>query len=120
MVNSDTYLETYISALSIAGDTQGPLFRAALDRAGGVPATNPFQQRDAYRMIQRRPKAAGIRTRIGNRTFRATGITAYLKNGGRIGIAQRMAHQQSSRTTSLYDRHGDVSAGLRQPRLRRS
>jgi hypothetical protein len=30
-------------------------------------------------MIQRRAKATGIETRIGNHTFRATGITAYLK-----------------------------------------
>jgi hypothetical protein len=35
-------------------------------------------QQDAYRMIQRRAANAGIKTRIGNHTFRATGITAYL------------------------------------------
>ena len=58
-------------------------------------------------MIQRRAKAAGIRTRIGNHCFRATGITAYLKNGGRLEIAQQMANRESSRTTSLYDRRGD-------------
>jgi hypothetical protein len=34
-------------------------------------------QQDPYRMIQRRARAAGIKTRIGNHTFRATGITAY-------------------------------------------
>lgn len=33
-------------------------------------------QQDAYRMIQRRARAAGIKTKIGNHTFRATGITA--------------------------------------------
>jgi hypothetical protein len=32
-------------------------------------------QQDAYRMIQRRTATAGIKTRIGNHTFRATGIT---------------------------------------------
>ena len=37
-----------------------------------------MHQQDAYRMIQRRAKAAGIETKIGNHTFRATGITAYL------------------------------------------
>ena len=31
-------------------------------------------------MIQRRARSAGIKTRIGNHTFRATGITAYMKN----------------------------------------
>ena len=32
-----------------------------------------------WRMIERRARAAGIRTRIGNHSFRATGITEYLR-----------------------------------------
>jgi hypothetical protein len=39
-------------------------------------------------MIQRRAATAGIKTRIGNHTFRATGITAYLKNNGTLETAQ--------------------------------
>jgi integrase len=50
-----------------------------------------MHQQDAYRMIQRRAKAAGIEKRIGNHTFRATGITAYLKNNGKLDGA---AHRQ--------------------------
>ena len=61
-------------------------------------------QQDAYRMIQRRAKAAGIQTRIGNHTFRATGITAYLNNNGALETAQHIANHQSPRTTMLYDR----------------
>ena len=38
----------------------------------------------AYRIIQRRAKDANIETKIGNHTFRATGITAYLKNAGKL------------------------------------
>lgn len=56
---------------------------------------------DVYRMIQRRAPAAGIETPIGCHTFRATGITDYLKNGGRIEVAQKMAGHFSSRTTGL-------------------
>jgi hypothetical protein len=37
-------------------------------------------------MVRRRALAAGIGTAIGNHTFRATGITAYLKNGGMRSI----------------------------------
>ena len=55
----------------------------------------------------RRAKAAGIRTKIGNHTFRATGMTAYLKNGGKLEIAQQIAAHESSRTTGLYDRRDD-------------
>ena len=58
-------------------------------------------------MIQRRTRDTGIKSRIGNHTFRATGITAYLKNGGRLEVAQQIAAHESSRTTGLYDRRGD-------------
>jgi hypothetical protein len=37
-------------------------------------------------------------------TFRAIGITAYLKNGGKLEIAQQVAAHESSCTTGLYDR----------------
>ena len=62
---------------------------------------------DVYRIIGRRPEDAGIKTKIGCHTFRATGITAYLRNGGRLEIAQQIAAHESSRTTGLYDRRGD-------------
>ena len=58
-------------------------------------------------MIRRRALTAGIETPIGCHTFRATGITAYLKNGGRLEIAQQMAAHESARTTGLYDRRSD-------------
>jgi integrase/recombinase XerD len=44
---------------------------------------------------------------IGCHTFRATGITHYLKNGGKLEVAQEIAGHSSSRTKSLYDRRDD-------------
>jgi integrase len=44
---------------------------------------------------------------MGNHTFRATGITAYLKNGGTLENATTMANHSSTRTTQLYDRRRD-------------
>jgi len=61
-------------------------------------------------MVRRRAVAAGIATRIGNHTFRATGITAYLKNGGTLENATLMANHASTRTTQLYDRGRDQVA----------
>ena len=58
-------------------------------------------------MVLRRAKAAGVGTRIGNHTFRASGITAYLKNGGTLEKAAAMANHASTRTTQLYDRRHD-------------
>jgi hypothetical protein len=43
------------------------------------------------------------RAEIGCHTFRATGITAYLANGGALEHAQEMAVHGSPRTTKLYD-----------------
>jgi integrase len=59
-------------------------------------------------MIARRATAAGIMTRVGNHSFRATGITAYLKNGGTLEKAAAMANHASTRTTQLYDRRHDA------------
>jgi site-specific recombinase XerD len=58
-------------------------------------------------MICRRAPPAGIETTIGNQTFRATGMTAYLKNGGQLETAAAMANHASTRTTQLYDRRAD-------------
>jgi integrase len=52
----------------------------------------------------KRAAAVGIMAPIGNHSFRATGITAYLSNGGALEHAQEMAAHESPRTTKLYDR----------------
>jgi integrase len=54
---------------------------------------------NAHAMIHRRDAAAGIETKIGNHCFRATGITAYLKNGGTLERAAAIANHASTRTT---------------------
>ena len=66
-----------------------------------------MSQFDVWRMIGRRAEQAGIKTKIGCHTFRATGITEYLRNGGKLEIAQQMANHESARTTGLYDRRND-------------
>jgi integrase len=58
-------------------------------------------------MVGRRAAAAGIATKLGNHSFRATGITAYLRNGGTLEKAAAMANHASTRTTELYDRQHD-------------
>lgn len=59
------------------------------------------------RMIRRRAGDAGIKTKIGCRTFRTTGITEDLRNGGKLEVAQQMANHESARTTDLYVRRDD-------------
>ena len=104
--NLDKYLEAYIAAAGIAGDRKGPLFRTTRARTGEL-TDHAMLQSDVWRMIRRRAEAAGIKTEIGCHSFRATGITAYLKNGGKLEVAQQMANHESARTTGLYDRRSD-------------
>lgn len=102
----EEYLTEYLDAVAFDDEPKGFLFRSMRGRTGELTG-NPLSQADVYRMIRRRALAAGIRTQIGNHTFRATGITEYLRNGGKLEIAQRMANHESARTTGLYDRRDD-------------
>jgi len=102
----DRYLEDY---RRIGGSTLGSkafLFRTIRGRTGRL-TDEPLSQPDVYRMIRRRALACGLKTRVGNHSFRATGITEYLRNGGKLEIAQQMAAHESARTTGLYDRRDD-------------
>jgi site-specific recombinase XerD len=102
----EAYLHAYLDGAGIADDAKSPLFRT-IRRGTGQLSGAPLPQANAYAMVRRRAVAAGIGTKIGNHTFRATGITAYLKNGGTLENAAAMANHASTRTTQLYDRRRD-------------
>lgn len=104
--NLEDYLHAYIQGCDLAEDRKGPLFRT-IARGTGRLSRTPLPQASAYQMVRRRAAQAGIATAIGNHSFRATGITAYLKNGGTLERAAAMANHASTRTTQLYDRRSD-------------
>ncbi|MFM0217799.1 tyrosine-type recombinase/integrase [Paraburkholderia caledonica] len=105
----EAYLHAYLDGTGIATEPTGPLFRT-IARGTKHLSETPLPQANAYAMVRRRATAASIATKIGNHTFRATGITAYLKNGGTLENAAAMANHASTRTTQLYDRrHEDIS-----------
>jgi site-specific recombinase XerD len=99
----ESYMTAYIDGAGLAEDPKGPLFRT-IGRGTGLLTRTPLPQANAYAMIRRRATAAGIATKLGNHSLRATGITAYLKNGGTLENAAQMANHASTRTTQLYDR----------------
>jgi site-specific recombinase XerD len=103
--NLEAWLHAYVEGAGLEG-ARGYLFRTATGRSGRL-SERPMSQADVFRMIRRRAEAAGLRTRVGCHSFRATGITEYLRNGGRLEIAQQMANHESARTTGLYDRRAD-------------
>ena len=104
--NLEEYLYAYIDGCGLDGARRGPLFRT-IARGTGQLSETPLAQANAFQMVRRRAAAAGIATAIGNHSFRATGITAYLKNGGTLERAAVMANHASMRTTQLYDRRSD-------------
>jgi len=98
----ETCLDAYISAAGIADDRKGPLFRAAIGRTKKLGG-GAMSRVDVWYVVRRRAKDARLETAIGCHTFRATGITDYLTNGGKLEIAQRMAGHSNAKTTGLYD-----------------
>ncbi len=104
--NLEEYLAAYLDGCELRGQARGPLFRT-IGRGTKRLSESPLPQASAFQMVRRRAVAAEIATAIGNHSFRATGITAYLKNGGTLERAATMANHASTRTTQLYDRRPD-------------
>ena len=103
--NAEAYLDAYMDAAGIWDDKKAPLFRT-IDRKLQL-SDRQLHRTDALRMVKRRALAAGLPASTCNHTFRATGITTYLKNGGRVEVAQQIAGHESASTTGLYDPRDD-------------
>ena len=103
--NLEEYLFAYIEAAKIGDEKATPLFRSAVGKTRQL-TVNGLDRHNVYDMVRRRSLAAGITANIGCHSFRATGITLYMENGGTIGEAQKLANHADPRTTKLYDRSG--------------
>ena len=100
------YLYEYIDGAGLTKEPKALLFQTYSSATGQLTG-HTLPQANAYAMIQRRAKSAGIATRICNHTFRATGVTAHLKNGDTLERAAQMANHASTRTTQVYDRRAE-------------
>ncbi len=103
--NAEAYMDAYLGGAGIAEEKKSPLFRTINQHRQLTQAA--MTRVDVFRMIKRRASQAGLPASTCCHTFRATGITAYLENGGTIENAQAIAAHESPRTTKLYDRTGD-------------
>lgn len=103
--NAEAYLDEYIEIGDLWESPKAPLFQTTGPKR--VLTGSPMHRNDVFRMIRRRARAAGLPAGVCCHTFRATGITAYLNNGGTIENAQAIAAHESPRTTKLYDRTSD-------------
>lgn len=103
-------LDAYLEGCSLRNESGSPLFRTCTPK--GELTGRRMSRHDALRMIKRRSLAAGLSRTTRCHTFRATGITTYLTNGGTLENAQTIAGHSSVRITAMYDRRMDtISVG---------
>lgn len=102
---AEEYMDAYLSAAGPLLIRKSPLFRS-VDRHRQLTERR-MHRREVLAMIKRRARSSLLPEAICCHTFRATGITAYLSNGGTLEHAQRIAAHESPRTTKLYDRTSD-------------
>ncbi|MEZ5935921.1 MAG: tyrosine-type recombinase/integrase [Alphaproteobacteria bacterium] len=104
---AEDYVDAYLDAAGLtARDNRTPLFRT-LDSRRRL-TDRRLQPPEVLAMVKRRARLAGLPPALSCHTFRATGITAYLMNGGQLEHAREIAAHESPRTTMLYDRTGDA------------
>lgn len=102
---AEEYVDAYLDAADITGERKTPLFRSMTPKR--TLSENRIPRHKVWEMIKRRARQAGLPETTTCHTFRATGITTYLENGGSIEKAQRMAGHADAKTTGLYDRTSD-------------
>jgi len=102
---AEEFLDAYIKEAGIE-DMDAPLFQS-LDKAHRLTGEG-ITRRD-IEVVKIRCKNAGLSGEFCNHTFRATGITVFLNNGGLLEAAQDMANHTDPRTTKLYDRRKDLA-----------
>ena len=101
------YLDAYLAAAGIdaEADPDGPLFRACgRSRKVRTVVRRPLTLHTALRVVKRRCRQLGLPAEISPHSFRVTGLTEYLRNGGTIDTAAQIAGHASIGTTTLYDR----------------
>src|SRR5258708_17855070 len=101
----EEYLDAYRSAAKLSEQPASPLFRSTRGRSREF-GTDGLSRNDAWAMLKRRLRDAGLSTIYSNHSFRAAGITNYLENDGTLEVAQRIAGHADSRTSKLSDRRG--------------
>jgi integrase/recombinase XerD len=100
-------LAAYLAEARIE-DAKAALFQT-LNTAHRLTRAPKLSRRDMLRAVKQRCKAAGLSDSFCNHTFRGTGMTVFLNNGGSLEAAQDMANHSDPRTTKLYDRRKELA-----------
>ena len=103
---AEQYLDAYLEGAHIS-DAGAPVFQT-MNKNHRLTAEG-ISRRDMLRVVKERCAVAELPESICNHTFRGTGITVFLQNGGSLEAAQDMANHSDPRTTKLYDRRKDLA-----------
>ena len=104
----DVYLASYTAMAGLGADARAPLFQT-MTRDRRRLSGRRLNRSEAWYMVRRRARAAGIDTAVSCHTFRGTGITAYLEHpDAKLEEAQKMAAHSDPKTTRLYDRRSQA------------
>ena len=99
-------IDQWLEASGIASNPDAPLFPAfAKDKK--TLSSRHLDRTSIWRLVQTRARACDLKKRVGPHSFRATGITEYMNQGGTLDIAQRIAGHSQLSTTKIYDRSED-------------
>ena len=101
------YIDEYLNVANLTNDRNAIMFPSSHGKSGRLNGL-PYSRSAAWKMVRRRALAAGVMKDIGNHSFRATGITAYMNVGGTLEKARKLAGHAHISTTMLYDRSDDV------------
>ena len=100
-------LDAYLDISGLRANPAGPLFPTTRGKSREL-GSRPMTRIDAARMLKRRLAQAGIVGSYSPHSFRASGLTRFLEEGGTLEGAQNIADHADSRTTKLYDRRQQV------------
>ena len=104
----DAHLVSYMTVAGLGTDPKAPLFQTITRDRRGLSGRR-LNRTEAWYMVRRRARAAGIDTTVSCHTFRGTGITAYLEHpDAKLEEAQKMAAHSDPKTTRLYDRRSQA------------
>jgi hypothetical protein len=109
---------SYVTGAGIAEDRKGWLFCTSRAHTAAMLPERPMIQPNARPRSANTPWTPAFMRRIGNHSVRATGITAYLDNGGALEHGQKMAAHVSPRATKRYHRSKELSTQDEAERIR--
>lgn len=92
----------YLDAGEI-NDPNAPIFQS-FGGKGRRLSGKVLSRQSTWTMTRQRALDAGLPPDICTHTFRASGITAFMENGGMLDTVRRMADHADARTTQLYIR----------------